>query len=935
MPASTGFFERLKARGPTPREAARLGDAADAALRKGNAVRAAILRGTAAVGDPPERELARRAAMRADLDTLGARLDAALRAIAAEDGKPRRPTESAMDLLPFEATDLNTTWTPTLMCLVEQAVARRSLRYPIEARLLYDLQRAAAEHEKTPRAVDLVAWALSRGKIPVVRALPATRELRVARALRDAAAKVRHVHIASAERKILAKTLAFATERADQNVRAALRPRLLRALTVVGLRPENVPERVARDKLVEELLDHAVLRGHLSLAHLRDALSRNQLKLEDLKGPREFFGADALLETDRLLGRGLDGVYRRGEVYMRLLQKASSLAFGTHPGRVVTMYILLPLGGAFMALAAISHILSAHILGLGEIDLVTTTSLAITTIALFGFLHSESLRRAGRRALRILGVVLSALLLRAPRWLFSRASVQRFIRQPIVRATARRLIIPLIATWLTYRLSPLSTGTTITAVYVCLAVFVALSALMNTSVALFIEDALLDWIAPTWRSLTDRVLPGLLRLVTGTFGALMDLVERTIYRVDEWLRFREGDWRGLIVPKAIIGIAWFVVAYIIRLYVTLFIEPELNPVKHFPVITVAHKLLLPFAGDIMNALTTVFSPIALIVGNPIVATAAVLTAFLVPSASGFLAWELKENWKLYRENRPDILRPTVVGSHGETMTAIMVPGFHSGTLPKLFEKRRRAAQRDDERSREERTLNRSRATAEGSLGSFREGMGDLEIAIRRFVDRELLGLLRRARRWTVGPILVKNVALAPNRVRVDLVCPEVSAGVCTLLVEEQSGLLVASIPTAGFLSKLDRDGDAARLFENALAGFYHLAAIDLVREPIEAAIGKGTPYDVADEGLVVWPGPGYRTEAIYSLRPRATADPMIEPVIRGEPAKQPLRPLDEREIVFRHHPIAWAAWVAAWGAADRSEGRIPRLLRGASILPRG
>src|SRR5262249_6205461 len=156
-------------------------------------------------------------------------------------------------------------------------------------------------------------------------------------------------------------------------------------------------------------------------------------------------------------------------------------------------------------------------------------------------------------------------------------------------------------------------------------------------------------------------------------------------------------------------------------------------------------------------------PLGAILGGTLAAT----TAFFLPSVSGFLVWELKENWKLYRANRPEVLGPSVVGSHGETMKELMVLGFHSGTLPKLFERRRRAAQREAERSREDAARMKTRATAEGSLGSFREGMGDLEIALRRFVDRELLGLLRRSRRWTHGPTLVKGVNLAPNRVKIE------------------------------------------------------------------------------------------------------------------------------------------------------------------------
>ena len=43
---------------------------------------------------------------------------------------------------------------------------------------------------------------------------------------------------------------------------------------------------------------------------------------------------------------------------------------------------------------------------------------------------------------------------------------------------------------------------------------------------------------------------------------------------------------------------WFVIAYVLRLYVDLFVEPTTNPIKHFPVVTVAAKILIPFiAGD--------------------------------------------------------------------------------------------------------------------------------------------------------------------------------------------------------------------------------------------------------------------------------------------------------------------------------------------------
>ena len=49
--------------------------------------------------------------------------------------------------------------------------------------------------------------------------------------------------------------------------------------------PQNLPERVARKKLIEELLDQVCQRGFLTMGDLRDAISRNNLKLPDLSDP--------------------------------------------------------------------------------------------------------------------------------------------------------------------------------------------------------------------------------------------------------------------------------------------------------------------------------------------------------------------------------------------------------------------------------------------------------------------------------------------------------------------------------------------------------------------------------------------------------------------------------------------------------------------------
>src|SRR5262249_34848705 len=168
-------------------------------------------------------------------------------------------------------------------------------------------------------------------------------------------------------------------------------------------------------------------------------------------------------------------------------------------------------------------------------------------------------------------------------------------------------------------------------------------------------------------------------------------------------------------------------------------------------VTVAAKLMIPFSADILRVLGAAFSPL-----GPVIAGAATGTTFFVlPGFFGFLVWELKENWKLYRASRPKGLAPSPMGHHGETVGALLIPGVHSGTLPKLYERWRRAAQIEDA----EAVLGgKHRApVAEGSHGKFREGLQEVEQAVRRFVERELVALLARSPRWTRGAIQVVGV----------------------------------------------------------------------------------------------------------------------------------------------------------------------------------
>jgi hypothetical protein len=107
------------------------------------------------------------------------------------------------------------------------------------------------------------------------------------------------------------------------------------------------------------------------------------------------------------------------------------------------------------------------------------------------------------------------------------------------------------------------------------------------------------------------------------------------------------------------------------------------------------------------------------------------------------------------------------------------------------------------------------------------------------------------------------------------------------------------------------------VLRNALAGLYKTAGVDLVREHIEAFLGADDPhYDIADEGLLVWPGPGYEIQEVWSL------DGVPPPGVK-----------DGSHLLFSRRVIRWPEWVAAWEAEQQGQP-VPELAPGFVIVPR-
>ena len=755
---------------------------ANAAAARGNYVRAAILWTRA--GALGGRSLGRRAhaAARAEIDRLARRIQPAIGFDDAELDRWKR-------LLP--------------------GLLGRSTRgfWTAEARLLYDLQKVANDHDHEVFTVDLVEWIRSRGRRPLKRALPNLREVMVSNHLHRALRRLPATRLAYDTRERLGGLLSAAVTRVEGELRRHFRPAIDGTLAENDCRPHNLPERVAYDKLIEELLDRIIERGFLTLGDLRDAFSRSHLRFPDLSGFPEFIHGDRLLRIDSALSEALDGVYRRGEVYLRGLQRMSALAFGTRWGRFLTLYVVLPYGGTFVGLKGLGHLL--ELVGV-EVDLVDPLVVVPLGTLVLGLLNSPPFRQEFFAGLRRIWQAVSVSVRGAYGWLRRQPLVRAVVESPLFAMAWRFVLKPAafsIPLWAVGSLAGFPARVLAEAEGV---VVVLLSLMLNSRLGRDAEEIVAESAARLWKRFWLDLVPGLFRWILMVFQELLEAVERFLYAVDEWLRFRSGQRRGSLVVKAVLGFLWFLVAYLVRFYVNLLIEPQVNPIKHFPVVTVSHKIILPLSKTLTFLIAAPLMPLGKVVAYFIAGT----TVLLLPGIFGFLVWEMKENWRLYEANRAERLRPVVVGHHGETMSRLVRPGFHSGTIPKLFARLRSA----------------ERSALDGESGRAiprrLEAIEHVEHDIARFLERDFLALLRGSRAWEGSPTPeIEHLALATNRIRVVLGLRSDHAKLI-LAVEERDGTLRATVTEPGWVGTLDAARRDALVL--ALRGLWTMSDVTLL-----------------------------------------------------------------------------------------------------------
>jgi hypothetical protein len=793
---------------------------------------------------------------------------------------------------------------------------------PVEERLLSDLQRACEAHEREVYTIDLIDYLCSMGKRPIRRPLPSQRKVRVVRHLDDARGRLEGVRLSEEDRKQLNALLDTAYNELTRDLHARFRPILTTALEDVGLRPDNPVERVAFDKMIREILDRITKQGVLTFGELRDTLSRNHLKLPDLREPDQFFRGDALLQLDNRLSSLLDGVYRRGETYTRWLAHSSSLLFGTVGGRILTRGVLLPVILAWMTIYLLGFVLS--LVPPKWSDSVQTLSLVmmgpvhtwaeqakkiqetdgpekidyspppqwfwhvalVMATALFALAlqELEGFRRRFLQGLYRLGVGLRRVFWDWPIALIPIETIRLALASWPFQLFYWVLLKPGVVVALCVWIWP----EWFTRWYAIAGAFVAASLVVNSAVGKSISEAFRDVFVQLVILIRSGLIPGIIRWTMEIFKTVVHTLELIFFRIDEALRFSTSDNRFTLIARTILGALWTPIAAVIHFFMVVLIEPLVNPLK-LPITFLFAKVYYAL-GPAFGLLPSIqHPPLADWIGMVPAYLLALGIINLFPSVGGFLGWEMRENWGLYRANRERHLQALALGPHGETMHGLLVPGFHSGTIPTLYARLRSA----------ERQATRTRNWSQARM--YRHQLHHVEESLQHFAERELIALLKESRDWGGIPVKAGRVMPATNRVIFSLQHPEYATRDIRIEIQHHHERLIARVRDQGWGEILTPP--QRRALQTALAGFYKRCGVDLVREQILAHVSA--PVLALEFG---------RSQIV--TRTALDAEPVVLPLEATDPAQRE----QMRSYLFQWQSIPWERWVQCWKSDAEGKG---------------
>jgi hypothetical protein len=743
------------------------------------------------------------------------------------------------------------------------------------ARLVRTLEELADPADRSAMFIDWPGFLTSFGKRPLLVAMPHEPIVRRLRLVAKAERRLARAPLPHDERAAVGQLLADVRRDTTDRLASVVTPAVAAAVREHALAPNDAVGAERTQALCDELGARAAGKRPPSIGELRDALVTTELRLPDATASA-LLRPSAIAAADAQLARALPGIWRRGEVYLRVLARLATALTGTAAGRWFVLWLALPLGGAFVALEGAQHMVNPvlhHVFHREPVTLVGLPTWAVLSALSLLLFHSATARSVAWRAVLGTWRALSWAFASGPAAVWNHPITRGFRFSAVGRFLLLRLLsstlVVLLVVW-TARLAGLAPPA-----WAGPLAAVTLALILQTTGARRAQEAALEWLDDQWQLLTVELLPGLFRAIIAAFGWLGEGLERGLFAIEERTRVRRGQSRLGIAARVAVTPLVRLVAYVLRIYVNLLVEPTINPIKHFPVVTVAAKLMIPIKIPLFTAMYGVLH----VLSGPVAAVLAGATIAVLPGIFGFLAWELTGYWRLFRANEPSTITPIAFGSHGETMARLLRPGLHSGTVPKLFRKLRAA-------------LGRGKTPRAVAL---RGELHHVEEAVAAFVRRRFLADLRVAYPKTAGGLRVTHVRLGSNRVVIEL---SGHSGALVLTFEEQSGRLVASATGRTWLASLPEQ--TAALASEAIRVLMHRAGVDLVREDLAAALPSGSSYDVTDDGLVVFPAGDHHRVFRVSLTPDALGALRVEP-----PGAYP--PL-AASVLFAGQPVSREVW---------------------------
>ena len=151
-----------------------------------------------------------------------------------------------------------------------------------------------------------------------------------------------------------------------------------------------------------------------------------------------------------------------------------------------------------------------------------------------------------------------------------------------------------------------------------------------------------------------------------------------------------------------------------------------------------------------------------------------------------------------------------------------------------------------------------------------------------------------------------------------------------LVIQEQSGWIVAWTRQNGWLDQAPEP--VQKVFDLALLGFMRKCGVFLIRAQVESEFSKGKPYDLQDQGMVVWTNKDFQQKCdvqfdgphVSSFQPSSLAKSLG------------LADIPDRRWIFAASETTWTQWEQAWNqlAPSDNPNNNPEPTQDRAIEPR-